>query len=112
MLIVDGNNNIKLSRGDYAEICFNLKDASGNDYVLSEGETVRFGLKLRPELSEELITKTTTNAGESFAVIILANADTSDLTFGTYWYDIRLISADGKYNTPMLVAKFEVLEVI
>lgn len=112
MLKVDNHNNIKFTHGDYAEICFNLVDEHGEPYVLLDGETVKFGIKLRPELPNELITKTTTNAGESFAVIILTHDDTKDLKFGTYWYNIRLISSDGKYTTPMQVAKFELLEVV
>ena len=112
MLIVDGNNNIKLSRGDYAEICFNLKDDGGEEYILAEGEQVKFGVKIRADFDTELIGKTLSNPGESFVVVILENADTKNLTFGTYFYDIRLISADGKINTPMQQAKFEIMEVI
>ena len=112
MLIVDGNNNIKLSRGDYAEICFNLKDDSGHEYILAEGKQIKFGVKIRADLVNELISKTLSNPGESFVVVTLENADTKNLTFGTYFYDIRLISADGKINTPMQQAKFEIMEVI
>ena len=112
MFIVDSSNNIKLSRGDYAEICFNLKDDTGDEYILAEGEQIKFGVKIRADLGNELISKTLSNPGESFVVAILENADTKDLTFGTYFYDIRLIGADGKINTPMHQAKFEIMEVI
>lgn len=112
MIIVDANNNIKLSRGDYAELCFNLKKDTGDEYILAEGEQIKFGVKIRADFGTELISKTLSNPGESFVVVILENADTKDLTFGTYFYDIRLISADVKINTPMLQAKFEVLEVV
>lgn len=112
MFIVDSSNNIKLSRGDYAEICFNLKDNSGHEYILAEGEQVKFGVKIRADFDIELISKTLSNPGESFVVVILENADTKDLTFGTYFYDIRLIGADGKVNTPMQQAKFEIMEVV
>ena len=112
MFIVDSSNNIKMSRGDYAEICFNLKDDTGDEYILAEGEQIKFGVKIRADLGNELISKTLSNPGESFVVAILENADTKDLTFGTYFYDIRLIGADGKINTPMQQAKFEIMEVI
>lgn len=112
MFIVDAHNNIKISRGDYAEICFNLKDESGSEYILAEGEQVKFGVKIRADFDTELIGKTLSNPEESFVVVTLENADTKDLTFGTYFYDIRLISADGKINTPMQQAKFEIMEVI
>ena len=112
MFIVDSSNNIKLSRGDYAEICFNLKDDTGEEYILAEGEQVKFGVKIRADFDIELISKTLSNPGESFVVVTLHNADTKDLTFGTYFYDIRLISADGKINTPMQQAKFEIMEVV
>lgn len=112
MLIVDKQKNIKLSRGDYAEICFNLRNKDGSEYKLSSGQKVKFAVKFNPNNEQELIKKTITNDGESFVVVTLEKSDTENLTFGRYFYDIRIIDANGKINTPMMKANFEVLEVI
>ena len=111
MLIVE-NKNIKLSRGDYAEICFNLKNPDNTPYILSEGEKVEFAVKINPNNTNKLISKILTNDGESYVAVVLDKSDTQNLTFGTYFYDIRVIDSDGKINTPMLKANFEILEVI
>jgi len=111
MLTVE-NKNIKLSRGDYAEICFNLKNTDNTPYVLSEGEKIEFAVKINASNTNKLISKILTNDGESYVTVILEKSDTQDLTFGTYFYDIRVIDSDGKINTPMLKANFEILEVI
>ena len=112
MLIVDAQKNIRLSRGDYAEICFNLKNKDGSEYKLSDGEKVRFAVKFSADNEQELIGKTLTNDGESFVVVTLEKSDTENLTFGRYFYDIRIIDANGKINTPMTKANFEMTEVI
>lgn len=111
MLTVE-NKNIKLSRGDYAEICFNLKNPDNTPYILSEGEKVQFAVKINPNNANKLISKLLTNPGESYVTLILNKSDTQDLTFGSYFYDIRVIDSDGKINTPTLKANFEILEVI
>lgn len=111
MLIVK-DKNIKLSRGDYAEICFNLKKPDNTPYILSDGETVEFTVKINSNSTNKLISKILTNTGESYVAVVLNKIDTANLTFGSYYYDIRVISSDGKINTPMLKANFEILEVI
>ena len=112
MLIVDAKKNIKLSRGDYAEISFNFKNEDGTEYHLEEGEKVEFTVKFSSSSQEELISKNLSSDGNSFVVLVLEKEDTEKLTFGSYYYDIRLVKADGKINTPMVKAKFDVLEVI
>lgn len=112
MLIVDEKKNIKLSRGDYAEISFNFKNEDGTEYVLEEGEKVEFTVKVNASSKEELISKILSSDGNNFVVLVLEKADTEKLTFGRYYYDIRLVKADGKINTPMLKAEFDVLEVV
>lgn len=111
MLAIEGKN-IKLTRGDWAQICFNLKNTDGSEYVLTEGEIIKFGLKINADNETELISKTMTNANESYVVLTLDKSDTENLTFGKYYYDIRIIDADGKINTPMYKAIFEISEVI
>ena len=111
MLIIE-NQNIKISRGDYAEICFNLKNKDGSEYKLSSGQKVKFGVKFNTNNKQELISKTLRNAGESFIVVVLEKTDTENLIFGRYFYDIRITDTDGKINTPMMKANFDVLEVI
>lgn len=111
MLMVD-NKNIQLSRGDYAEICFNLKKPDNTDYILTEDEKVEFAVKINANNTNKLISKILSNPGASYVTVVLEKTDTQNLTFGQYFYDIRVIGADNKINTPMLKAKFEILEVI
>ena len=111
MLIIE-NQNIKLSRGHYAEICFNLRNKDGSEYKLSSEQKVKFAVKFSPNNQQELISKTLNNDGESFVVVTLEKSDTESLTFGRYYYDIRIIDTNGKINTTMTKANFEVLDVI
>ena len=112
MLIVDQQKNIKLSRGDYAEICFNLSNPNGEEYILNSGDKVEFAVKASVSDETAVINKLLTNDGESFVVAVLEKEDTENLVFGKYYYDIRVIQADGRINTPMLKADFELLEVV
>ena len=79
---------------------------------MSEGEKVEFAVKINANNTNKLISKILSNPGASYVTVVLEKTDTQNLTFGQYFYDIRVIGADDKINTPMLKAKFEILEVI
>lgn len=105
MLTVEGND-IALTRGDSLTLalCF-------------EGRTVpptaraRFSVKRCPQEEAPLIERTLP-VTDSRALLRLAPSDTQALPPRTYFWDVRLLYADGTVTTPMDYAAFEVLEVI
>lgn len=81
------NNTICLCRGDDCALKLTLS-RDGNAYTLQEGDKVEFvasfGLK-----------KTAGYAGDDFADVIFASADTANIEAGNYTYTITLHYADG-----------------
>ena len=88
-------------RGTTLSLALSVQDADGNDYTLAAGEILRFGVKKKPEDTEYIITK---EAGPSDTdddgnyVFSLAPADTEDLPFGCYYYDVGLQSGTDYFN--------------
>ena len=83
------NNKIWLTCGDTAEFRPVIED-----YTAQEGDTVSFVAK-KTVSAEAAITKSVA-AGEN---ISFAAEDTLSLTPGSYLYDLRLVTADGKVST-------------
>ncbi len=92
---------LSMVRGTTLSLALSVQDSDGNDYTLQTGEVLRFGVKKKPEDTEYLITK---EAGPNDTdddgnyVFALAPADTEDLPFGCYYYDVGLQSGTDYYN--------------
>lgn len=94
---------LSMIRGTTQSISIAIKASDGTDYVLSDGEILRFGVKKRYDTtgSAYLIEKelTAENANGSGAyVLTLVPSDTEPLDFGTYYYDVGLQSGNNYYN--------------
>lgn len=87
MVRIDGKTII-MTRGDTARIRFTLK-MDGEPYELQEGDVVRFALNTADHLDEPIITKELTDY-----TVTLDPADTKDLDFGTYYYDVQIVFAE------------------
>ena len=94
---------ISLIRGDTLIVEIKIK-RNGEDYVVQQGDVVRFALK-RSEMKkdntayiddEPLVTKIIPN---ETLVLRLDSEDTADLPFGRYHYDIQLTMEDGTVDT-------------
>lgn len=96
-------------RGTTHPINVSLRDPSGAVYTLAEGEVLRFGLKRHPEDKECLIKKELTSAHlkDNVYVLILDPADTAELEFGTYYYDVGMQSGT-TYKNVIECSKFKI----
>lgn len=102
-------NEIHLPRGTTAEFGVKIKYEDGTDYPYSEGDTLRFGVKLDVNDAECAIEKTAEYDSESGEyVIALEPSDTSELDFDRYIYDIGLETSAGDYYMVVPAAWFYV----
>ncbi len=96
------NNNIYITRGDTAKINFFIKDETGEEYDYS-ADTAIFTVRHRMNSSFPVIQKTVTNGK-----IELTNADTQQLPFGEYVFDVELRKANGDICTVIVPHNFTV----
>ena len=94
---------ISMIRGTTQPISIVVKATDGSNYVLADGEILRFGVKKKFDnpSGAYLIEKemTSANLSESGAYILtLVPSDTEPLDFGTYYFDIGLQSGSNYYN--------------
>ena len=108
MIKISGKN-IAITRGDCEPFTITL---TGED-VPADGEKVLFSVKkdsssAHPVLEKEL------NVKDQKVVIQIMNADTKNLAFGVYEWDIRFPNYFGENEpyTPMEPAKFTIARVI
>ena len=83
---------ISIIRGTTNVFVVAVQDSSGSPYLLTEGETLIFGVKSRPGDEEYVIIKTLTvdNLLTDASVLRLNPEDTEALSYGRYCYDIGL----------------------
>lgn len=96
------SKTINIIRGTTNSIDIALTDESGATYLLQDGEVLRFGVKVRAEyeqykLLKELTAADLNEAGDAYS-LVLVPADTEDLSFMTYCYDVGLQSGNDYYN--------------
>lgn len=103
------NKTITLTRGDSAKIQLTLEDTSGNPYVPSESDEIRFALKREYKDFKCLIKKTIPT---DTLLLQLTPADTEKLEFGKYHYDIQLSRADGTVDTFIDRGDFQLTEEV
>lgn len=105
MMNVDGQK-IEITKGDTGAftITFTGEDAP------EDGCIVEVTLK-KTKSSEKAIWEKKLTVISSTVSVTLLPMDTN-LPFGQYWWDARIIFRDGSIYTPMLPASFKVLEVI
>lgn len=116
MFTVDAKYNISITRGDTAtlELTFTGDVPGENDRVIAS-------LKKNPKKADEIWEKElelygsgTGDDGEPYTTYLLelASADTEGQAFGGYFWDLRILYADGQITTPFPPAAFNVLEVV
>ena len=97
------NNNISLTRGDTLIVQVNIKQ-DGSDYIPDSGDIIYFALKHNTMDSkreryldkEPLILKMIPN---DTLILRLESAETKNLAFGRYVYEIELTKEDGTVDT-------------
>ena len=98
-LKISKNYDIKLTRGDtaYIEVSdFAYDDGTGEVYTLGENDKVYFRLKgLGQYIEKELEIVLSNNT----ALLTLNPADTKDLDFETYKYELELVTSSDEHLT-------------
>lgn len=100
MLKISNDNAISLTRGDTARISLAVKKADGTDYDFS-ADTVLFTVKKNVHATESILQKTVTDGA-----VYIAPADTAELAYGEYAYDVQLTTQSGDVCTIISPAKF------
>ena len=96
MLTVKGKR-ITLTKGDTAVIDVPLFDASGNPYVLEEGDEMRFAMKKLYTDAEPILTVPIDM--EDYVLTILPEDTQSLVAPCSYVFDIQVSLADGTIDT-------------
>ena len=94
MLTIRGKR-ITFNRGDDIYIQMTVYDVDGQPYVLKEGDKLYFSAKTKATDKNYAIPP----KEFEYDVLHLAPEDTYDLAFGTYIYDVQLITAGGRTTT-------------
>jgi hypothetical protein len=84
---------ISVTRGRSASRWLTITDEDGNPYVLSDNETLEFGVKKRATHDQCILRKTLTVADmeeDGRYLLYFYPEDTKDLTCGKYFYDLAL----------------------
>ena len=105
MLNINGQK-IEISKGDTGMFTITF---TGDD-APEDNCTVLVSLKKTRD-SEEVIWEKRLTVGNHMITVALT-ADNTNLPYGQYWWDARILYRDGTIYTPMTPASFKVLEVI
>ena len=104
MLIV-ADNKIQLTRGDTMMLDVVLKNSNGEVYTPLETDHIYFRLKKTASARNTLIEK---EIPYDSMVLELEEADTKNLGFGTYYYEVELVTAEDYHFTAIANCKFEI----
>lgn len=108
MLRIDEENNIYLTRGDTADFDIELTDEDGQPYTMGADEIIIFSLRRLYDKGLILVQKQSSTPAFS-----LSTADTKDLSFGKYKYDIYLYNqVSYKLDTFIADRDFEIGEEV
>lgn len=100
--------NIEMTRGDSDSITVSCtKDGISHDFTA--GDIVYFTVKKSIYDSVKVIQKIITEFADGKAVIPILPADTRDLSFSTYVYDVQINFFDGSVNTVIPPSSFTIL---
>lgn len=111
MLKIKSDGTITMSRGDSVYITVNVYDSEGQEYLLKEGDKLYFSAKSKATDKNYAISPKVLG-GDKGTTIEIEPEDTADLSFGTYLYDVQMITANGKCNTIIKPSKLIIEEVI
>ena len=103
----DNDNTIRITRGDSLTVNITLTDDEGFPYTPVEGDQVWFRVKKNAKADVILIEK---SINIDNLVLELVEADTEDLAFGNYVYEIEVITVNLNHytvikNTPFIITE-------
>lgn len=117
MFTIDSAQGIRITRGDTATLELRFEgDAPGeNDRVIASlKKSARKDRDSALWEKELVLTEFGVSNRIPFSTwqMDLASEDTLDRAFGNYWWDVRILYADGQITTPFAPAGFEIAEVV
>jgi hypothetical protein len=97
------NNTITMTRGDTLRTPVGIFLRDGTEYEIQNGDTLRFALRPAGLNAKETAFRHDVVLVKSIPVntliLELVPADTKELPFGKYKYDVELVMADGTTDT-------------
>lgn len=109
MLSISGTT-ITLTRGDSAKIALDLEYKNGDPYEPQAGDVIRFALK--KTYSDVLPPLLLINIPTDSLVLYISAAESKQLAYGQYKYDIQITTANGDVDTFIDRATFIVTEEV
>jgi hypothetical protein len=103
---------LQMIRGDSESIRVSLTNKDNTPLPLVEGDKVYFTVKINVHSDEKKIQKIISSFTEGVAIINIAPADTKNLIFGDYVYDVQINRADGRVTTVVPPSKFSICEEV
>ena len=114
---VKRNHVISLNRGDYAEITFKFEEGKfpKTPITMNDGDVLFFGLMdpnrhFEHSLIKKEYTGTNVIDDEGKFTLVLEPDDTLELVPGTYFYEIKLLTADAKIKTLIQKTRFNIID--
>lgn len=108
MLTIDRDNNITMTRGDTAKFNINVTSLDNNNpYVITANDTVMFTLRDAPK-KDALDVDFLLQKEAPLGLLTLDPADTEELAYITYYYDIQITLENLEVHTIIDWRKFTI----
>lgn len=107
MFEINSDYSISLTRGDTATL-----ELTFTGDAPEEDDTVIAALKISANRKDAIWEKEIARQEDGTYLLTIDSADTVNLPFGRYFWDLRIIYSDGQITTPFLPKLFRVLEVV
>ena len=101
------NGTIKLTRGDTAPLTVKLEQ-DGEEVEVGPNDQLTLTVKRSTTTADALVEKTVTGTND----IVIDPADTEELAYGSYKYDVQLTTEDGGVYTVAGPATFRIAEEV
>lgn len=101
------NGNIRLTRGDSATLTVKLEQ-DGAEVEVGPNDQLTLTVKRSTTSADALVEKTATGTN----TIAIDPADTEELAYGSYKYDVQLTTEDGGVYTVVGPATFRIAEEV
>lgn len=108
MFNISQNGEIKLTRGDSAEIEISVCYENGEKYIVGEGDKLTFTVKKKTTDKNSLISKKANITG----TVKIEPKDTEGFNYGVYKYDVELTTEKGDVYTVIEPTDFHVCEEV